>query len=390
MNWLDLIIVLLLVAAFFRGMQSGFVQQFFSTLGVFVGIFFGAWIQGYLVGLAHSAQSKSLLSLVVILSSAILFMVLGELVGLRLKSKFEKIGVIKKVDRGFGCVLAIVSILAAVWLGAAIFNKVPVLGVQQQIRSSRVVTSLNNWLPSAPAVIAQIGHFINPNGFPQVFTGLEPQLKTDTPLPELGELRPAVEQARASVVKIAGQGCGGVVEGTGFVAGDGLVITNAHVVAGVSEPLVVDTAGNHKAAVVWFNPNLDVAVLRTDGLVGSPLLLQNGNLPDGTKGVIVGYPGGEGFTASPAVVLDTFIATGRDIYNQAETKRAVHSVKSDIRQGNSGGPLLAADGSVIGVVFAKSTSYPDVGYALTMDQVVNDFTQAKDKTEPTATGACAQ
>lgn len=390
MNWLDLIIVLLLVGAFLRGLQSGFVQQFFSTLGVFVGIFFGAWIQGYLVGLVHSAQSKSLLSLVVILSSTILFMVLGELFGLRLKTKLEKIGLIKRVDRILGCVLAMASILAAVWLGSAIFNKVPMLGIQQQIRSSRIVAGLNNLLPSAPGVIAQIGHFINPNGFPQVFTGLEPQLKTDTPLPDLGELRPAVEQARASVVKIAGQGCGGVVEGTGFVAGEGLVITNAHVVAGVEKPSIVDTTGNHEAMVVWFNPNLDIAVLRTDKLEGQALNLHSGKIAANSKAVILGYPGGAGFTASPAVVLDTFTATGRDIYNQTETKRTVHSVKADIREGNSGGPLLAADGSVIGLVFARSTAYPDVGYTLTMDQVINDFAQAKDKTEPTRTGACAQ
>ncbi|HZM64648.1 MAG TPA: CvpA family protein, partial [Candidatus Saccharimonadales bacterium] len=125
MNWLDLIIALLLVAAFFRGMQAGFVQQFFSTLGVVVGIVFGAWIQGYLIGLAHSAQSKSLLALMVILTSAILFMTLGEFIGLRLKNKLERIRLAKKVDQGFGCALALVSILAGVWFGSAIFNNVP-------------------------------------------------------------------------------------------------------------------------------------------------------------------------------------------------------------------------------------------------------------------------
>ena len=390
MNWLDLVVLIFLVAAFFRGLQSGFVKQFFSTLGVFVGIFFGAWLQGQMITLAHSPQSKALLALLIVLSCAILCMTIGEFFGLRLKNKFEKVGLIKKVDRAFGSVLAVISILAAVWLGAAIFNKVPVIGLQQQIRGSRIVTTLNSMLPSAPTVIAQIGHFINPNGFPQVFTGLEPRLQTDAPLPELGELRPAVEHARASVVKVTGEGCGGIVEGTGFVAADGLIITNAHVVAGVPNPLVIDSAGNHDAQVVWFDTKLDLAVLRTNGLAGVPLALNNASVAQGSKGVVLGYPGGAGFTASPAVVLETFTATGRDIYNQDTTERSVHSVKADIRQGNSGGPLVAADGSVIGVVFAESTTYPDVGYTLTMDQVIQALHQAKNNTSSVSTGACAQ
>jgi len=390
MNWLDLIIALLLVAAFFRGMQAGFVQQFFSTLGVVVGIVFGAWIQGYLIGLAHSAQSKSLLALMVILTSAILFMTLGEFIGLRLKNKLERIRLAKKVDQGFGCALALVSILAGVWFGSAIFNNVPAQGIQQQIHGSRIVTFLNSKLPSAPAVIAQIGHYINPNDFPRVFTGLEPRLQTDAPLPELGELRTAVEHARKSVVKVAGEGCGGIVEGTGFVADDNLIITNAHVIAGVPKPVVIDTIGNHSTEVVWFNTSLDLAVLRTRDLTSKPLGLNGNDVASGTKSVVLGYPGGDGFTASPAAVLDTFLATGRDIYNRDSTQRRVHSVKAQIRQGNSGGPLLSADGKVIGVVFAESTSYPDVGYALTMDQVIQEFNQAKTRVESVSTGVCAQ
>lgn len=390
MNLLDLIIIIFLVAAFFRGLQSGFVRQFFSTLGVFVGIFFGAWLQGFFIDLVHSPQSKALLALVIVLSSAIFFMTLGEFIGLRLKSHFEKIGLAQKADRIFGSIMAVVSIIVAVWLGSAIFNKVPVLGLQQQLRSSRVVATINSVLPSAPTVIAQIGHFINPNGFPQVFTGLEPQLKTDAPLPELGELRSAVEQSRASVVKVAGKGCGGIVEGTGFVAGDGLVITNAHVVAGVSDLLVIDGLGNHGTQVIWFDTNLDLAVIRTSGLEGQALALNNNNVANGTKGVVLGYPGGAGFTASPAVVLETFIATGRNIYNQGTTERSVHSIKADIKQGNSGGPLVAVDGSVIGVVFAESSSYQDVGYTLTMDQVIDTLTKAKNSGQSVSTGACAQ
>src|SRR5688572_15228659 len=102
MNWLDLILIIFLVAAFFRGMQSGFVQQFFSALGVLVGIFLGAWLQGLLVDLVHSPESKAILALIIVLSSAIFFMTLGEFLGLRLKSRFEREGLAKKADRVFG------------------------------------------------------------------------------------------------------------------------------------------------------------------------------------------------------------------------------------------------------------------------------------------------
>lgn len=390
MNWLDLIIIIFLVGAFLRGLQTGFVQQFFSAIGFFVGIFLGAWLQGYLIGLVHSTQSKSMLALLVILSSALIFMTVGEYIGMRLKDKTEKIVWIKKIDRGLGTLLAMITILAAVWVGAAIFNKVPVYGLQQQISGSRIVAALNNTLPSAPGVIAKIGHFINPNGFPQVFTGLEPKLQTDAPLPELGDLRPAVEKARPSVVKIAGEGCGGIVEGSGFVAAENMVVTNAHVVAGVRNPHVVDTSGDHKATVVWFDPNLDIAILRTSNLVGDALTLNGNRMAAGTQGVVLGYPSGQGFTASPAVILESFTATGRNIYNQGNTERSVHSVKSDIRQGNSGGPLIGDDGSVIGLVFAKSTTYPNVGYTLTMDQVIDAVHGAQNRTSAVATGACAQ
>src|SRR5690606_64574 len=127
-----------------------------------------------------------------------------------------------------------------------------------------VIAFLDSRLPSAPEVLTQLGHLIDPNNFPQVFSGLEPSLKTDAPLPDMGDLNPAVQKVRPSVVKIEGEGCNSIVEGSGFVAGDDVVVTNAHVVAGVEDPFVLDQNGRHDAYVVLFDPDLDLAVLRTD------------------------------------------------------------------------------------------------------------------------------
>jgi S1-C subfamily serine protease len=388
MNWLDLFIVLFLITALVRGTEVGFIRQFCSTLGFFIGLFLGAWLQHLLIDLASSPNSRALLALCVTLGLALALMTVGEYLGLLLKFKLRDSRLTNKLDKIFGSILAAVTILAAVWLGAAVFRNVPDSGWQRQIRTSRIVTFLDSTLPSAPNVLTRIGHLIDPNTFPQVFTGLEPTLQTDAPLPDMGELNAAVQTVRPSVVKIEGEGCNNIVEGSGFMAAADKVITNAHVVAGVKEPYVLDQSGRHRASVVLFDPNLDLAILRTSGLASKPLALEIEKLADGTPTAVLGYPAGAGFTAGPGVVLETFTAQGRNIYNEGNTERQVYSVKTDIVQGNSGGPMVNKDGEVVGVIFAKSINYDHVGYALTMDQVIAKLNQAKNT--PVSTDTCAE
>lgn len=390
MNWLDIIIVAFLIASLLRGLEVGFVRQFFSTAGFIGGLLFGAWLQGRLITLVDTPASKAILAVFIVLGCALALMAAGEYIGMRLKLKLKETRLIDRVDRVTGSLLAIVTILAVVWLAAAMFRTVPSDTWNRAIGGSRIIGTLNENLPPAPNVISSLGHLINPNVFPQVFTGMEPRLQTDAPLPELGDLRYAVETARESIVKLQGQGCGGIVEGSGFVATDGLVVTNAHVVAGVSEPMVIDRSGALDATVVWFDPELDLAILRTDGLAGEPLELDPRSVPAGTGAVVLGYPQGQGFTVSPAAVLDSFTARGRDIYNQRVTERNVYAVNADVRRGNSGGPLLDAEGAVIGVIFAQSTTQNNVGYALTPDQVTPALERSTDRHRAVDTGRCAR
>ncbi|HJQ08797.1 MAG TPA: MarP family serine protease [Candidatus Saccharimonadales bacterium] len=390
MNWLDLFIIVFLIAALLRGTEVGFVRQFFSTAGFFLGLFLGAWAQGNFIHMAGAPESRALFALLFILGIALVGMTAGEYVGLRLKFKLRETDLGEKLDRVFGSALAVVTLLAAVWLGAAIFRGIPDGPWQRQIGSSRVIGYLDSTLPSAPNVLTKLGHLIDPNGFPQVFTGLEPKVKTDTPLPDMGEFNSALQTARASVVKIGGQGCGGIVQGTGFIASERLVITNAHVVAGVNRPMVIDQTGQHRATVVWFNPDLDLAILRTNELTGPPLVLSDQVAQNGTPVAVLGYPGGGDVAAAPAVILESFTARGRNIYNEGSTRRHIYSFKGDVEQGNSGGPLLAKDGSVAGIIFAKSTSYSQVGYALVMEPVLDALNQAKATNQAVGTGACAQ
>lgn len=390
MNWLDLFIVLFIITALVRGSEVGFVRQFCSTSGFFAGLFLGAWLQGLLAGITSTANARALLALFVTLGCALALMTVGEYGGMLLKFRLRDARAANIIDKMFGSVLAAATILAVVWLASAVFRNVPDAGWQRQIRTSRIVALLEGKLPSAPNVLTGLGHLINPNGFPQVFSGLEPALQTDAPLPDMGELTAAVQKVRPSIVKIEGEGCDKLVEGSGFVADDGTVITNAHVVAGVKEPFVLDQGGRHQATVVLFNPNLDIAVLRADKLVGKPLALQAERAAKGTPTAALGYPAESGFTAKPGVILESFTAKGRNIYNRGSTQRQVYSVKTDIHQGNSGGPIINKEGQVLGVIFAKSINYDQVGYALTIDQVITNLDQARGKTTSVSTSSCTE
>lgn len=390
MNLLDLFIILFLLAALIRGTEVGFIRQFCSTVGFFVGLFFGAWLQNLFIGLAGTPNARALMAIFFTLGFAIAFMVAGEYAGLVLKFRLRHARLTNRLDKIFGAALAAATLLLAVWLSTAIFRNIPDGGWQRQIRNSAIVNMLDNALPSAPNVLTRLGHLIDPNGFPEVFSGVEPKINADLPLPDLGELNAAVQKVRASVVRIEGEGCNSVVFGSGFVAASNQIITNAHVVAGVKDPYVIDQKGRHHAKVVLFDPDLDIAVLHANNLAGTPLLLTSQNAPNGTDVAILGYPAGGQLTVDPGITLDVFVAKGRNIYNMGSTVREVYSIKADVHQGNSGGPMVDKNGTVIGVIFAKSINYDHVTYALTPAQILADLQKAKDKTESVAANSCTQ
>ncbi len=386
---IDILIVIFAISALYRGREIGFVRQLCSTVGFFGGLFLGAWLEQYTVHLAHSQTGRSIITLLTTLGCALIFLTIGEIIGIKLKHKV-RLRQINVLDNGFGGLLSVVSLLLAIWLLAAVVNSLSVPALQSELRNSRIVSGLNRALPNAPTVISDLGKLVDPNGFPQVFIGGEPAPNKQVRVPSLGELQSAVNQDRASVVKIAGQGCGGVVEGSGFVVGSNLVATNAHVVAGIHHPYVQDSNGQHGSTVIWFDPNLDFAVLRVSNLAGHSLVINDRNAPIGTPAAALGYPGGGPFMATPAAISNQFTASGRDIYNRGHTLRAVYELQANIISGDSGGPLVAKDGTVIGVIFAESTDYQHVGYALTSDQVTGEINQAAAQNQPVSSGQCTE
>jgi hypothetical protein len=384
----DLFIILLGISAAYRGRGSGFVRQSCSAIGFFGGLFFGGWLQPHTVNLAQTAAARALILVVTTLGCALIGLTAGEYAGLRLKLRFFQKR-INNVDNSFGAVLNIVTLLISVWLVASIVSGSPYNSARTAVKNSHIVSALNRVLPPAPEVIASLGRLIDPNGFPDVFIGDEPTPSQVT-LPPLGDLTAAVHNDEGSVLRIRGNGCGGIISGSGFVIGNGLVATNAHVVAGIAHPYVEDVNGSHLAKVIWFDPNLDFAVLKVSGLNDPALSVSLKTFPRGTPAAVMGYPGGGNFSAGPAAVLDEFEAEGRNIYGTGHTLRNVYEVHANIIPGNSGGPLIAENGQVIGVVFAESTTYNQVGYTLTSAHVSSEISQAVTKTQAVSTGSCAE
>ncbi len=183
-------------------------------------------------------------------------------------------------------------------------------------------------------------------------------------------------------------GCGQIQEGSGFVVAPGIVVTNAHVVAGIARPTVEDANGVHPTSVILFDPSYDLAVMRVDGLDERPLQLDPDQVARGVQAAVLGYPDGGPFDAVPAGVLAEFQAQGRDIYGQGLTLRNVYEIQALVRPGNSGGPLVQPDGEVIGVVFSRSTTNDDIGYALTSPGVLSRVLQAQAAPKAVGTGPC--
>jgi S1-C subfamily serine protease len=243
-------------------------------------------------------------------------------------------------------------------------------------------------LPPAPPVIARMQRLLDASGLPQVFAQLEPLAAPRLPLPVPSLVQSAFGHAAASTVRLESPACGGIEEGSGFVVAPGVIVTNAHVIAGARRTSITANGTTSTATPVLFDPNLDIAVLRDPSIQAPTLPLAATVVARGAQGAIVGYPHGGPLTARPGVVLAELQATGRNIYGSNTTSRAVYEIEGIIRPGNSGGPLIAPDGTVIGVVFARSTSYSDIGYALTSAEVRQRILPTTGLNTAVATGPC--
>lgn len=391
MNILDWLLVALALWAALRGFSIGLLRQAGSTLGLLGGMAGGSVVGSVIINHEQELQAKAIAGIIAVLVCGLIGMALGEQLGIHAKFSLRGKRIIDKFDGYLGSLMGVTTMLIGLWLLCAI----AVLGLtgqpQQIIRGSRILAVMNSHLPPATKVFSTFDSLINPNHSPEVFSGLEPAPSNNINLPALGSFGPVVQNAETSVVMVSGTGCGGIVEGSGFIAAPGMVATNAHVVAGVQRPHVIDHDGTiHNTAVMWFDPEIDLAILRVSGLSGQPLTVDAAEHDPGTPGVVIGYPGGGGLNAQPAAIMNRFTAIGRDIYDQGRTERDVYSLQAHVIPGNSGGPLIGKNGQVLGIVFGTSTTYNNVGYALTGHQVAGELAEGEQSNHVYSTGACSE
>jgi uncharacterized membrane protein required for colicin V production len=387
-NSVDLIIIILVSAVAIRGVASGFLRQAGSLGGFLAGLMLGGIVAPILGNALPAGGARALVVLIAFFGIALFIAGIGETVGYGLSNVAEKRKYGRPIDAIAGAAFGVIVTLITVWVLANTFARTSNLAVE--IQGSRILRYLDSALPPAPELIVKIERAIAPNGLPRVFVGLEPSPAPPVTGPNAEAVNRAAAAGRAATVRVEGLGCGGLMEGTGFVVGPGLVATNAHVIAGINRPVIVDGNGTHSATVVAFNSDLDFAVLRTTELAADPLPLDTTSQPRGTVGAVLGYPGGGRFTVSPAAVLSRESAAGRNIYDQGLIRRDIYVLQSVVRPGNSGGPVVTPEGTVIGVVFAMSTTNSEVGYALTAAEIKPDVDRAAGRTAPVSSGACAR
>jgi S1-C subfamily serine protease len=228
--------------------------------------------------------------------------------------------------------------------------------------------------------------------FPQVFSGIGSSPLLQVQAPDGSVLNSAgYEAARSRVLKVQGTApsCSRSIEGSGFVYSPDHIMTNAHVVAGVTGgPEVTAPNGNqYHAQVVFYDPQIDVAVLYVPGLGMSPLQF-GGPASTGSNAVVAGYPLNHLFTQVPARIAGMQEAQGPDIYQTGTVTRQIYQIRAVVQPGNSGGPLLSPGGSVYGVVFAAAVDKGDTGFALTSSEVASDAKAGANATTPVSTQGC--
>ncbi len=390
-DWVDLLIVGLMLLAAVHGLRLGAMVQLLTFGGFFLGFVLGALLWVPLLHTGHESATRSVVVVALVMATACLFGGVGRVLGTwsNVAVRRHHLG---HVDAALGVGVAIVAVLLSAWLVAAVVSSPNgrFTALDAAVARSDILHSIDRVLPQAPSIFNDFQTFLNDQGFPQVFSTLTPPATPSVSTPSATQARALAALAMGSTVKILGTACNSEQEGSGFVVGRGLVVTNAHVVAGegAGDTEVVVNGTAYAAAPVLFDPGFDLAVLRTDAPLGPALRIDPNDVPRGTQGAFLGYPENGPLSVGPAGVTSQVTAIGKDIYNSGSVTRAVYSLDANVLPGNSGGPLIAPGGQVIGVVFSRSTVYPDVGYALTSPDVLARVERAAQHQGTVGTGPC--
>lgn len=373
------------VGAAVGGYRLGFLTRVASWVGMVLGVTIGAQVLPPVLRSLEEASAAQLLfvTIGILLGTAFVGQALGLLVGSRLHATLPG-ATVRSADRAAGAVAGVIGVLVGIWLLLPLMADVPGW-FASQARSSSVARFVDDRFPDPPDTVDTLRRLVGEDQFPRVFDALERAPDLGPPPTSTNIPQPVVDAAVPSTVKVQGVACRRIQEGSGFVVGPGLVVTNAHVVAGEDETVVQRSDGTEvRASVVAFDPNRDLAILSAGDL--SRPALPRGDVDQGGVGAVFGHPGGGPLRAAPFQVGDAVTATGTDIYDRNRTQREVLILSSALRPGDSGAALVDPSGTVVGVAFAIAPDRPDVAYALATEEL--EAVLAGDLSRPVDTGPC--
>jgi S1-C subfamily serine protease len=386
MTGLDWLIVAFALAMAFWGYQQGLIVGVLSLGGFAIGAFLGSRLGPALLPEgSHSPYSPATAlagallvgGLVAVSMEGLAFAVRRRLLG----SAGRHRGV-AAVEAGGGALLLVALALGLAWLfGAVALNAPGAKSLRQAVQQSAILRALNGAFPPSSALINALNR-------------IDPRLSIQGPSPDVAApdskiaRDPEVRAASGSVVRVLGTACGLGVEGSGWVAAPGLVVTNAHVVAGETDTTVTtadsDTALD--ATPVHYDPTNDLSLLRVNGLDEQALSFAP-DVNSGTPGAVIGYPENGPLTITPARAGATGPVITQDSYGRGPVTRQLTALRGDVRSGDSGGPLVNGNGRVMGTVFAATTQGKPGGYAVPNGIVASALT---DSMGAVSTGPCTR
>lgn len=379
MTRVDALVLVLVAVAALSGMRKGLIGSALSAVGVFAGAMLGARIAPHLLLNGDSSPYTPVVGLLGAATGAILLETLGTLVGGTVRRSL-RITPLRVVDTAGGIAFGAAAGLVVAWVAGAVALHLPgQTGLREAVQQSLVLRQLNHVVP--PARLMDAIERVDP--FPTI---VGPAIPDEPPDPALLD-QPGVGQAAPSVVRILGSACGLAVSGSGWVAGPERVVTAAHVVAGQRRTTVeLGAAGGARlrAVVYALDTRNDVAVLYVEGL-NAPALQLAEPRPDEAV-AILGYPQSGPFTSVAGRVGRTATVVTQDAYGRGPVRRTVTSLRGTVRQGNSGGPAVYADGSVATTVFAARVGGGG-GYGIPPEPVRDALASAR---QPVDTGSCVR
>jgi S1-C subfamily serine protease len=387
---LDIVLALVLLGYLVQGYRLGFVRSIGAIAGLIAGGIAAALLSPLIGSLVPDETGKVVATIV----AAVVLVLLGHAIGSGIGAAIG--GVLRRsplgpIDRILGAAAQLVVSALAISMIASLAVSLGVPYVAQPVASSVVLRAIGSVTPApVDRALAQLRSTVLSSGIPQLGISLGTGVGGSTSIPSVRQTS-GLRTAAESVVKITGRApaCNQEQSGSGFVVADDRVLTNAHVVSGVTAPVVIAPNGQALSGkVTLYDPKRDLAVVAVPGLKADPLTIAPSPAV-GDQGVVAGYPFGGPFTEGGARVTQTGEVTVPDVAGGGRTARQIAALAADVEQGNSGGPLLSPTGRVIGLVFAKSTSESDLGYAMTPGEFGGVVDRAPSLTSAVSTGTCS-